>query len=162
MACLNFDGPLCGNTQCRTCWKKQNDGRDFFREWRKKNAHSESPEIIEPFVLNGEVFIVNTNNVQITQDGPGTEFKKIADAFGIQQTGCMCNSLMRQMDKGGSEWCRKNMAVIVSGVRENAVKMGLDVKIKKEWPELWERWDEVVRGLVEEAIRNNEGGHETS
>jgi len=53
--------------------------------------------------------------------GPGTELKKLLRLVGIKDKGgCRCNSRAREMDRQGADWCRENIDLIVSWLREEA------------------------------------------
>ena len=58
--------------------------------------------------------------------GPGTELKKLIKRTGIKvKVGCKCNKHAALMDQKGSDWCEKNLELIVDWLEEEAEKRGL-------------------------------------
>ena len=149
-SCTNLEGPLCGVADCRSCWKKLHDLRPYFQEWRRRNGTKEPTHAVQFFVPPGKEMI------SVPLLGPGTELKGIFTELGITETeNCGCRKLMNQMNKWGKD-CILHTPSILRMLRENAVGAGWDKQMKTEWPEMWEQFDEVMRGLVEEAVRRAE------
>jgi len=66
---------------------------------------------------------VNDNNVG---EGVGTELKKILGFIGITSTPtCSCNAKAKIMNEKGVEWCKNNIDVVVSWLKEEASKRNL-------------------------------------
>ena len=58
--------------------------------------------------------------------GVGTELKKILSLIGITATpNCSCNAKAKMMNEKGIEWCKSNIDVIVSWLKEEANKRNL-------------------------------------
>lgn len=67
----------------------------------------------------------NTHEVDIGH-GAGTELKKILGFIGITSTPtCSCNAKAKIMNEKGVEWCKNNIDVIVSWLKEEASKRNL-------------------------------------
>jgi hypothetical protein len=80
-------------------------------------------------ISNEEVFGSSqpnaTHQVDIGQ-GVGTELKKILGFIGITSTpNCSCNAKAKIMNEKGVEWCKNNIDVIVSWLKEEASKRNL-------------------------------------
>ena len=61
-----------------------------------------------------------------TQEGAGTELKKLLGMFGIKSTkNCSCNAKAKQMNERGIEWCKENKDTITSWLEEEAKKRNL-------------------------------------
>lgn len=62
-------------------------------------------------------------------DGPGTEFKKIAAAFGAKmKANCGCRWLMGEMNRLGVAGCRKKFGWVLENLRKNAENFGIGAK----------------------------------
>lgn len=60
------------------------------------------------------------------RSGVGTELKKLLAKIGIAATPtCSCNKRARTMDEKGIDWCKENIDLIVSWLREEAEKRRL-------------------------------------
>jgi hypothetical protein len=68
------------------------------------------------------------NNPKITKnidlgEGVGTELKKILSWFNINASPtCSCNLKAKTMNENGIEWCKYNKELILSWLKEEAVK----------------------------------------
>jgi hypothetical protein len=59
-------------------------------------------------------------------EGVGTELKKILGFIGINSSpNCSCNAKAKMMNEKGVEWCKNNIDVIVSWLKEEASKRNL-------------------------------------
>lgn len=62
-------------------------------------------------------------------DGPGTEFKEIAAAFGaVMKPNCSCRWLMGEMNRLGVAGCRKKFGWVLENLRKNAENFGIGAK----------------------------------
>ena len=59
-------------------------------------------------------------------EGPGTELKRLLEWFGINAgPHCACNRYALKMNRGGPDWCRNHMDLIVGWLRAEAKRRGL-------------------------------------
>lgn len=71
------------------------------------------------------------NTPQVTKsidigEGVGTELKKLLSWFNIKATpNCTCNQKAKTMNDNGIEWCKHNKDLIISWLKEEAIKRNL-------------------------------------
>lgn len=67
----------------------------------------------------------NSNDIDIGQ-GAGTELKKLLKFIGITSSPtCGCNAKAKYMNEKGIDWCKQNIDLIVSWLKEEAEKRKL-------------------------------------
>lgn len=58
--------------------------------------------------------------------GPGTHLKQSLKRFGTtEKPDCPCNERCCRMDTEGSDWCEKNIELIIDWLEEEAERRGL-------------------------------------
>ena len=91
---------------------------------------------VEPCIVNidGEDIEVDTHHSAypwkekkaVEPSGAGTELKKLLKLVGITASpNCSCNKRARLMDDEGIQWCKDNVELIVSWLKEEASKRHL-------------------------------------
>jgi len=64
--------------------------------------------------------------VKNMQNGAGTELKKILAYMGIKSSeNCSCNAKAKIMNHMGTEWCKDNIDIIITWLKEEADKRHL-------------------------------------
>ncbi len=59
-------------------------------------------------------------------EGVGTELKKILSWFNINSSPtCSCNARAKQMNENGIHWCENNKDLIISWLKEEAIKRNM-------------------------------------
>lgn len=80
---------------------------------------------------NGDMWTIDVDHPKYPSahkmaSGVGTELKKILRMFGIKSTpNCSCNTRARIMNEKGINWVKENEELIISWMREEAVKRKL-------------------------------------
>jgi len=87
--------------------------------WTIDEHHAKYPKI-----KIDNTHIVN-KNVDIGE-GAGTELKKLLSWFNINSSPtCSCNLKAKAMNDNGTQWCKDNKELILSWLREEAIKRNL-------------------------------------
>lgn len=64
--------------------------------------------------IRGGVEIINGVEAIVSDEGCGTELKKLLAVSGFSAIeGCACEAMARRMNRGGPQWCRENMDLIL-------------------------------------------------
>lgn len=113
---------------------------DFYSRY---NDRGYTLEEVEPCIVSreGEFLIIDTIHesypsvdrtahfyrpVENTQEGAGTELKKLLSKIGITSSpNCKCNMYAAFMNNMGTEWCTDNIDTIISWLAEEARKRHL-------------------------------------
>jgi hypothetical protein len=88
--------------------------------------------------------------VRINTGGAGTELEAIIKALDVTlQKNCTCKATLRQMDMGGTQWCRDNINDIIAKVEANKAVWKIEAALQTSMPTLsmltkglttWEGW----------------------
>lgn len=95
------------------------------------------------FTKDGVDYIVAKYNIEIPQEGVGTELKKLLSKIGIKATeNCSCNHRAKLLDMNGIEWCENNMETIIGWLKEESERRNLPFI------------EYVAKTLIKRAIKN--------
>ena len=102
----------------------------------KAIARGYDPSDVKSCIVNidGEDIEVDTHHSAypwkekkaVEPSGAGTELKKLLKLVGITASpNCSCNARAARMDREGIQWCKNNVELIVSWLKEEASKRHL-------------------------------------
>jgi hypothetical protein len=88
--------------------------------------------------------------IRLGAGGAGSELEAIIKALGVTlQKNCTCKTTLRQMDLGGTVWCRQNIDDIIAKVEANKAVWQIETALKTSMPTFtmlskglttWEGW----------------------
>lgn len=92
--------------------------------WTIDETHESYPKVPKPVAEQSK----NSQQPEAIDigEGSGTELKKLLKMIGITSSPtCGCNAKAKTMNEKGVEWCKNNIDIIVSWLKEEADKRGL-------------------------------------